>query len=142
MKRSLSLLKSDHDDEDGNINLTPLIDVVFVVLIMFILVAPLVEIDKIILASAGSEKKADMTSFHENGEIKIHVYKDNTVWLNGVPVELSELTRELTQLFHVNPTVSPQIFHDREAYFGTYQSVKNSAEAAGFQSLDVILKPG
>jgi biopolymer transport protein ExbD len=141
MKRSLSLLKSELDD-DANVNLTPLIDVVFVVLIMFILVAPLVEIDRIQLAGAGPEKKADMTTFQENGEIKIHVYKDNTVWLNGVLVELPELTRELTQLFHLNPTVSPQIFHDREAYFGTYQSVKIAAEAAGFQSLDLILKPG
>lgn len=141
MKRSLSLLKTELDD-DANVNLTPLIDVVFVVLIMFILVAPLVEIDRIHLAGAGPEKKSDMTSFHENGEIKIHVYKDNTVWLNGVPVELPELTRELSQLFHLNPTISPQIFHDREAYFGTYQSVKNAAETAGFQSLDVILKSG
>lgn len=141
MKRSLSLLKDDLED-DANVNLTPLIDVVFVVLIMFILVAPLVEIDRIHLAGAGNEKKADMTSFHENGEIKIHVYKDNTIWLNGVPIELIDLTKELTQLHHINPTISPQIFHDREAYFGTYQSVKNAAEAAGFESLDVILKPG
>lgn len=141
MKRSLSLLKDDLED-DANVNLTPLIDVVFVVLIMFILVAPLVEIDRIHLAGAGDEKKADMTSFHENGEIKIHVYKDNTIWLNGVPIELIDLTKELTQLHHINPTISPQIFHDREAFFGTYQSVKNAAEAAGFESLDVILKPG
>lgn len=141
MKCSLSLLKEDLED-DANVNLTPLIDVVFVVLIMFILVAPLVEIDRIQLAGAGDEKKADMTSFHENGEIKIHVYKDNTIWLNGLPVELMDLTKELTQLHHINPTISPQIFHDREAHFGTYQSVKNAAEAAGFQSLDVILKPG
>lgn len=141
MKRSLSLLKEELED-DANVNLTPLIDVVFVVLIMFILVAPLVEIDRIHLAGAGDEKKADMTSFHENGEIKIHVYKDNTIWLNGVPIDLIDLKKELTQLHHINPTISPQIFHDREAYFGTYQSVKNAAEAAGFESLDVILKPG
>lgn len=56
MKRSLSLLNSENDD-DANVNLTPLIDVVFVVLIMFILVAPLVEIDRIQLAHATSEKK-------------------------------------------------------------------------------------
>ena len=68
MKRSLSLLNSESDD-DANVNLTPLIDVVFVVLIMFILVAPLVEIDRIQLAHATSEKKADMTSFQENNEL-------------------------------------------------------------------------
>lgn len=141
MKRSLSLLNSESDD-DANVNLTPLIDVVFVVLIMFILVAPLVEIDRIQLAHATSEKKADMTSFQENNELKIHVYKDNTIWLNGVPLSLDELKKELSQFHRVNPTISPQIFHDREAFFGTYQSVKNIAEEVGFESLDVILQPG
>ncbi|MCB1071475.1 MAG: biopolymer transporter ExbD [Chlamydiales bacterium] len=141
MKRSLSLLNSENDD-DANVNLTPLIDVVFVVLIMFILVAPLVEIDRIQLAHATSEKKADMISFQENNELKIYVYKDNTIWLNGVPLTLDELKKALTQFHYVNPTASPQIFHDREAFFGTYQSVKNVAEEVGFESLDVILQPG
>ncbi len=141
MKKSLSLLKSEHE-EDANVNLTPLIDVVFVVLIMFILVAPLVEIDRIHLAHSGSEKKADMTSFQDNGEIKIHVYKDNTIWLNGVPFTADELKIQLIQLRQLNLGGSPQVFHDHEAFFGTYQSVKNAAEAAGFESLDVILKPG
>lgn len=141
MKRSLSLLNSDFE-EDANVNLTPLIDVVFVVLIMFILVAPLVEIDRIHLATSTAEKKADMTTFQENSELKIHVYKDNTIWLNGVPLSIDELKVQLIQFRHVNKDVCPQIFHDREAFFGTYQSVKNAAEAAGFESLDVILHPG
>lgn len=141
MKRSLSLIESEFE-EDVNVNLTPLIDVVFVVLIMFILVAPLVEIDRIQLANATSEKKADMTTFHENNELKIHVYKDNTIWLNGASLSIDELKTQLIQFRYVNPTVSPQVFHDREAFFGTYQSVKNAAEEAGFESLDVILQPG
>lgn len=141
MKQSLFLLQSDFED-DANVNLTPLIDVVFVVLIMFILVAPLVEIDRIHLAGAGKEQRREMTSIQENGDIKIHIYKDNTIWLNGVLMEPVELTKELTRLFHLYPTLSPQIFHDREAYFGTYQAVKNAAESAGFQSIDIILKPG
>lgn len=141
MKRFFALLSSE-SDEDANINLTPLIDVVFVVLIMFILVAPLVEIDRIQLAHATSENNAGMISFQENNELKIHVYKDNTIWLNGTSLTLDELKKELSQLHYVNPTASPQIFHDREAFFGTYQSVKNIAQEVGFESLDVILQPG
>ena len=128
------------EEEEEEINLTPLIDVVFVVLIMFILLAPLVEIDRIHLAPAGEEKKADMTSFQENSAIKIHVYEDNTIWLNGVMVSVEELSQALMRLPQKH--LSPQVFHDRNAYFGTYQSVKNAIEAAGFESIDVILKPG
>lgn len=128
------------EEENDDVNLTPLIDVVFVVLIMFILVAPLVEIDRIQLAGAGTEKKADMTSFEENSAIKIHVYEDNSIWLNGVLMSIEELNIALKK--HPQKKLSPQIFHDRKAYFGTYQSVKNAVEDAGFASVDVILKPG
>ena len=41
------------DDEEPLINLTPLIDVVFVVLIMFIVIAPMLEVERVELASAG-----------------------------------------------------------------------------------------
>ena len=52
--------RHDPDDdlpEEPLINLTPLIDVVFVVLIAFMLIAPVLEIDKVDLAVSGTEKK-------------------------------------------------------------------------------------
>lgn len=139
--KSFHALLNSNDEEEEDVNLTPLIDVVFVVLIMFILVAPLVEIDRIHLASAGGEKKADMTSFQENTTIIIHVYDDNSIWLNGVSVTVDELSDQLQRMYPSNQRTSPQIFHDRKAFFGTYQSVKNAVEGAGFDSVDVILKP-
>ena len=142
MKSFHTLLNSNDEEEEEDVNLTPLIDVVFVVLIMFILVAPLVEIDRIHLASIGGEKKADMTSFQENGTIKIHVYGDNSIWLNGILVTVDELSDQLRAMYPSHKRISPQIFHDRNAFFGTYQSVKNAAECAGFDSIAVILKPG
>ena len=141
MKNFHTLLNSN-DEEEEDVNLTPLIDVVFIVLIMFILIAPLVEIDQIHLASAEGKKKTDLTSFQENGTIKIHVYDDNSIWLNGVSVTVDELSDQLQRMYPSHQRSSPQIFHDRKAFFGTYQSVKNAAENAGFDSVDVILKSG
>lgn len=42
--------------EEPAVNLTPLIDVVFVILIGFIIIAPLLEIDRIDLAEASTVK--------------------------------------------------------------------------------------
>ncbi|MEM8727302.1 MAG: biopolymer transporter ExbD [Chlamydiota bacterium] len=139
MKRSVSLIDGEGDN-DPTVNLTPLIDVVFVVLIMFILVAPLVELDRIRLADATAEKGGDVRRFEEKRGLKIDVYKDNTVRLNGACLTLDELKRELLRFHLANPTISPQLFHDKEAFFGTYQSVKNIVEEVGFESLDVILQ--
>ncbi|NGX50177.1 MAG: Biopolymer transport protein ExbD [Chlamydiae bacterium] len=132
----------DRDDspDEGSVNLTPLIDVVFVVLIMFILVAPLVELDRINLAPAAEEKSPDMVSFQDSAPIKIHVYADNTIFLNGTATSAIELSTLLKRAYRLYPDTRPQLYHDEEAYFGTYQSVKNAVESAGFEALDIILK--
>ncbi len=141
MRKTLSMIHSEKE-ETAEINLTPLIDVVFVVLILFILVAPLLDVDRVDLAPAGGVKKMEMTPLQENSPIQIHVYDDNSVWLNGSPLTIEELAAYLKEAYVVNPTARPQVYHDRKAYFGTYQVVKNTLEAAGYPSLDVILKPG
>jgi len=141
MKNGLYLLNSD-SEADTKIDLTPLIDVVFVVLILFILIAPLVEIDQVELPFSTIEKHGETFYFHQKNALKIHVHKDNTMTLNQVPLCLKELKIQLKALYQADPTASAQIFHDKEAFFGTYQFIKNAVAEAGFKSLDVILEPG
>lgn len=130
-----------HPEEESLINLTPLIDVVFVVLIMFILVAPMLELDKVELASKGHSETKEITPAQQQSSIAIHVQRDNTILLNGKKVRAEELAKQLAALHQKYPDKYPQLFHDRQAYFETYQTVKNAAENAGFEELDVILKP-
>ena len=141
MKQILSLFQSEVE-ESATVNLTPLIDVVFVILILFILVAPLVELDRIELAPSGSQPKKQELSHQQERKIQIYVYKDNTICLNGSQISADQLKPKLAALRRLEPTLSPQIFQDREAFFGTYQIVKNALEEVGFETLDVILQPG
>ncbi len=142
MLRGRSQNRSPLAEEESLINLTPLIDVVFVVLIMFIIVAPLLELDHIELAQHASGQTKEMAPVQEGSSITIHVHRDNTVLLNGRKVLLNELAFQLKDEHRRHPGKVPQLFHDRQAYFETYQSIKNAAEIAGFDEMDVILKPG
>ena len=125
--------------EEPTVNLTPLIDVVFVILIMFILIAPLLELDKVELAGAGLINSG--TSVQETSPIAIHVRKDNTIWYNKQMVNINQLRELLTEAKQKHPKAKPQLFQDKSAQFGIYQSVKNAAESAGFNELDIVLKP-
>ena len=127
--------------EEPTVNLTPLIDVVFVILIMFIVIAPLLEMDRVELANGISDPLESPMSVQENSPISIHVRQDNTILFNNQPVTLASLGDRLKKAKKQYPGVRPQVFHDRRAQFGTYQGIKNAAEAAGFKQLDVILKP-
>lgn len=140
MRRKRSLFK-ETVIEQGEINLTPLIDVVFVVLIMFIIIAPLLELDKIHLASAPAFRDKEISNVKESSPITIHVREDNTILLNNRKVTLDQLLVQLRQLRKSSPKKVPQLFHDKKGYFGTYQSVKNAVEMAGFEELDLLLQP-
>jgi biopolymer transport protein ExbD len=129
-------------EDEAPINLTPLIDVVFVVLIMFIIIAPMLELDRIQLASSAQKETKEMAVVQENSPVTIRVKEDNSLWFNGKIVSREELLILLKQAKKVHPQRVPQLFHDKKAQFGTYQSVKNAVELAGFEQLDIILQPG
>lgn len=128
--------------EEPTVNLTPLIDVVFVILIMFIVIAPLLELDQVELADAPiAMADGHVHSVQDNSPVAIHVHQDNTIWFHNQAVSTRELVSLLKEAKMQYPGVRPQIFHDKKAHFGTYQGVKNAAEEAGYSHIDIILKP-
>jgi biopolymer transport protein ExbD len=127
--------------EEPPINITPLIDVVFVILIMFIVVAPLLDMDNIELAGGNADKSVE-TAIQDNNPITIRVYPDNSIRFNDNKVFLPQLTALLAKAKKSHPGAHPQVLHDKRAHFGTYQAVKNAVESAGFEEMDIVLAPG
>jgi len=137
-KRFRPLLEEESVDEPL-INLTPLIDVVFVVLITFMLIAPVLDIDPVDLALGSPAKKE--TSNFQASPISIAVHADNSIWIQQTRLTMAQLETKLRQEKKKYPRAVPQVVHDSKASFGTYQTIKNALEAAGFEQMDVILKP-
>ncbi len=140
MTRQRKRQRRGEDLDEALVNLTPLIDVVFVVLIMFILIAPMLELDHVVLAD-GSEQKRQTVSQTNERMIDIHVYSDNSIWIDKHQISQGQISEVLKLLWQRFPKSQVRLFHDREAQFGTYQTVKNAVDTAGFTSMDVILKP-
>jgi biopolymer transport protein ExbD len=126
--------------EEPIVNLTPLIDVVFVVLIAFILIAPLLHYEQVDLAQGA----ANLTSsaITQPSAIAISVRANNTVVINEQVIPLENLAMQLKQLKMQFPQTTPQLFHDQRATFGTYCQVKHALEQAGYHQLDIVLTPG
>lgn len=137
-----SLIKKKTTFEEPNVNLTPLIDVVFVILIMFIIIAPLLEIENIKLAGSSANPKDFKEISKELGPISIQVHSDNTIRFNQTPVSLIRLKDLLIEAKKNYPEAIPRLLQDKASPFGTYQSIKNILEEVGFQEMDVILQSG
>ena len=74
--------------EEPTVNLTPLIDVVFVVLITFILIAPVLDVDSVNLATGGTAEKKEL----ESSAISISVRADNSIWYQGARASLTAVS--------------------------------------------------
>ncbi len=135
------LFLDDDLAEEPLVNLTPLIDVVFVVLISFMLISPILEIDSIDLANGGTQKKQEALT-PESSPLTVSVHKDNTLWMQGKCVSIEQLEKTLREQKKLFPNKTPQVIHDKTASFGTYQTVKNACERCGFEQIDIVLKPG
>lgn len=141
MQRQMLRARHSLSHEEPTINLTPLIDVVFVILIMFMVIAPLLEMDQVELADA-SPSASTSPAVQQSSPIAIYVRADNSVWFNQQAVTVKQLTDRLITAKRTHPHAVPQVFQDKKALFGTYQSVKNGVEAAGYERMDLILNPG
>ena len=129
------------EEEMPAINLTPLIDVVFVILIMFILIAPMLEMDQIQLADASLNSKEMSLLQKEESAIAIHVDHLNKLSINSKVIPEDMWVKHFILLKNTYPKTKPLLFHDKRAQFGTYQKVKGALEKAGFTELDIVLGP-
>jgi len=128
-------------DEEVAFNLTPLIDVVFVILILFMVMAPLLDKESVQLAPAPEIPLEEITALEKQGKFTLHVKEDDSITFNHHPVSLEQLGPLLVQAHKKFPGETPQLFHDKKGSFGRYQEVKNLAAKAGFKQIDVILQP-
>lgn len=141
MSRHRINLFEEMDTEEPLINLTPLIDVVFVVLITFIILAPILNVDSIELAKGNEKTDTNNRETDDSAHVSITVKEDSSIWVDGRSIALSDLSFWLQKKHQAHPQSHPRLLHDRRAAFGTYQEIKNRVEACGFEELDVILLP-
>ncbi len=125
--------------EEPTINLTPLIDVVFVVLIMFIIIAPILEKDRIQLSQNSSQKVT--SKIEKSSAISIHVTANNQILLNKKPITSTLLEPTLKILKKQHPQSIPQVYYDKKAYFEFFEPIKCALENSGFSDMDLILEP-
>lgn len=125
--------------EEPVINITPLIDVVFVILIAFIIIAPLLQKEDVDLAKAG--KVATQVVAAAPTELQIRVSKNDVIFIQGKETPKDQVIPLLKTLRLRFPNKSPQLFFDKKSSFGTYHFVKDALETSGFQEMEVVLAP-
>lgn len=126
-------------DDADLINLTPLLDVLFVILILFILIAPLLNLDRVSLTESSS-KTLVQSSMNDQGSLSIFLDAAGTLYIKNQKVEKSTLRAVLTEIRKQNKEMTPRLFIDKQASFGAFTETKDLIENCGYDNLDLVVK--
>jgi biopolymer transport protein TolR len=121
----------------SEINMTPLIDVMLVLLVIFIITAPLLTSTiKLDLPKADAPSAAAAPT-----AVTLVVAVTGQVFLNDRPMTLDTLGARLMQTAQVNPDTEVQLRADAAVPYGRIVEVMGTAQKAGLNRIGFVAEP-
>jgi biopolymer transport protein ExbD len=127
-------------DEPPSLNLTPMIDVVFLLIIFFMLGTKFTEIERKLQLRIPEVAEADMLLPPPDPKV-VTVYRDGTVTLDRRPVDLEELRRALESARREFPGLSVLVRGDMETRFQRIAEVLSTCRQAQVNIVSVAVRP-
>jgi biopolymer transport protein ExbD len=123
-------------DQGQTIDLTPMLDVVFIMLIFFIVTAtfiklPGVEVNKMDTVTEQSSKKV---------QILVAVSENNEFWIDKKRIEPSALKINLSRMFNENPKGDMVIQADNESNIESVAKVADIARDIGISPVAISVE--
>ena len=119
----------------ADINITPLVDVVLVLLLIFMLTAPVLQ-SGIVVAVPHTRSVNQLTEEH----MVITIDKDQNVFLQDKPVNI----HDLPALLGSTPKNTKRVVYvraDQKVPFGSFASVMDAVKQAGITNISIVTQP-
>jgi biopolymer transport protein ExbD len=120
-------------DENADINLTPMLDVVFIMLIFFIVTATFIKqagIDIMRPDAATAEQKPTVS-------VLVAISASGDIWIDKIKVDVSAVRAHIERIHAENPKGGLVIQADRDAKSEKLMAVLNAARGAGLTEVAI-----
>ena len=124
---------SHQTEEEAGIDLTPMLEVVFIMLILFIVTSSFIKESGIEV----NRPQADSASSQDKGNILIAVTADGQVWLDKQVVDVRSVRAHVERMRQEQPEGVVVVQADQDARTGLVVKVMDQARLAGVP--DVVL---
>ncbi len=122
----------------SEINMTPLVDVMLVLVVIFIITAPLLASSiRLDLPRTSAAKPADAAKF-----VTVALDKSGGTFLDDKPVSAAQLAEKLVQAARQNPDTEVQLRADQTVPYGRVVEVMGAAQKAGLNRIGFVAEPG
>jgi biopolymer transport protein TolR len=125
------------DPPMSEINVTPLVDVMLVLVVIFIITAPLLASSiRLDLPKAEGTQAVDAPKF-----VTVVLDKAGKIFLNDKPVEPEQLAQQLAATAKQNPETEIQLRADQVVNYGRVVEVMGIANKAGLNRIGFVAEP-
>lgn len=118
------------------LNLTPLIDIVFLLLVFFMLTAHFIEDEAIDITLP--KAKSSATIEEKDEYVEVVLTPDGDLLIGGEPVTKEDLEETLRGALHAPGKRFVRLRGDQESNFGMAVHVIDAARSAGAESMDIL----
>lgn len=133
-KRSLMTRRNaDNQNSGDEINLTPLIDMVFILLIFFLVTTSFIRESSVEI----QRPKAESANPEQSAAIIIAISADEQIWLNNESTDIRLLRARLNEMRLSSAGRSAVILADAQASTGLLVNVMDQLRLAGFENISV-----
>ena len=131
------LERSQPNTPMSDINVTPLVDVMLVLLVIFIITAPLLASSiRLDLPKTDAAKPGDPPKF-----VTVVVDQSGQAFFNDKPVSQTQLASELQGAAKLNPETEVQLRADTGVPYGRVVEVMGEAQKAGLNRIGFVADP-
>jgi len=125
-----------HVEQNSDINVTPFVDIMLVLLIIFMVAAPLASVAVEVALPRAVAKAAP----NPPKPIYISIQNDGDVFLGDNKVDVSELGSEMTAQIGRRSPADERIFirADQQTRYGDFMTVMNALQDNGFYSVALV----
>lgn len=126
------------EEEDTEINITPMLDIVFIMLIFFIVTTSFV-------AEPGIDPQrpqAETAQEKARANILIAISSGGQIWMNKQPIDLADVRIRVESLLAENPESSAVIIADEQAGSGVLIDLMDQIRLGGVGSISIAAEPG
>jgi biopolymer transport protein ExbD len=119
----------------SDINVTPLVDVMLVLLIIMMLIAPLLQkgVDVKLPIAANTVDKPET-----QGQTVVAIAADKRVFLNAVPIRLEDLRAKVAELLEAKKDSVIIIKADEDVEYSAVMETMDALRAAGVEDMGLI----
>jgi biopolymer transport protein ExbD/biopolymer transport protein TolR len=121
----------------SDINVTPMADVMLVLLIIFMVITPMLQ-KGVTVELAKTKNPADMTAADKEDSVLISVARDGKFYLNQDRVNIDDLTNKVTELVGTRIDKTVFVSGDFRAKYGDIVQVVDNLRAAGVDKIGLL----